>query len=177
MSAQIKKKAIQMSRKPPQRKFKVYNSLRMTLSRSKIALPGKVATLLLEVFLEQNGFLKADMAVERGLCKKGEFSLWRDELQKKGFIFFQYEGPGTSHRPGSRLNEYLNKEKLANREIVVREDLNAFPKKDEVPSRQEFEEMKERMAALERAMQKEIEKNDPPFTMEKLQARLEIVKH
>ena len=157
-----------------QRKFKVYNSLRMALGRSKVSKPGYVATLLLEVFLEQNGFLKADMAVERGICKKGEFSLWRDELQKKGFIFFQYEGPGTSHRPGPKLNEYLNKEKLANREIVVREDLEVFAKKQEIEekfvTREEFEKFK-------KALEKMIEDFDPPFTEEKLQARLEVVKH
>ena len=160
-------------------KFKVYDSLRKSLSRAKVKNSGKVATLLLEVFLEQNGFLKADMAVERGLCKKGEFSLWRDDLQKKGFLFFQYEGPGTSHRPGSKLNEYLNKEKLGSREIVVREDLEVFAKKTDVISRKEFEK---KILELEIAIKNLINRIDPPCTEEKLQAelqkaQLELVRH
>ena len=119
------------------------------------------------------------MVVERGICKKGEFSLWRDELQKKGFLFFQYEGPGTSHRPGPKLNEYLNKEKLANREIVVREDLEVFAKKADVVSRKEFEK---KILELEIAIKNLINRIDPPCTEEKLQAelqkaKLEIVRH
>ena len=158
------------------RKYKVYDSLRMALRRSKVENPGKVATLLLETFLERNGHLKADMVVEAKLCDKGKFSIWRDNLQKKKFIYFHYEGPGTPHRPGPKLNEYLNREKLTSSEIVVRSDLNQFPRKDEVPTKQEFQDMKERIEALEKAMKIEIQKNDPPYTDEKMEARLSIVK-
>ena len=42
-----------------QRKFKVYNSLRMVLGRSKISKPGYVATLLLEVFFRTEWLFKS----------------------------------------------------------------------------------------------------------------------
>ena len=164
-----------MNKKDVKRKFKVYNALRMALGRSKISQPGKVATLLLEIFLEQNGFLKAAMVVERGLCKKGEFGVWRDYLQKKGFIFFQYDGPGTSHRPGAKLNEYLNKEKLASCEIVVKSDLTQFPKKNEVPSMKEFQALQKDVFELKDVVRKMIEEFEPPYTEEKLEARLSMV--
>ena len=162
-----------MSKISSKRKYRVYDSLRMALKRAKVANPGKVATLLLETFLENNGFLKADMAIEAELCEKGKFGIWRDELQKKKFILFQYNGPGTPHRPGSKLNDYLNKEKLASCEIVIKSDLNQFPTKSEVD---EKFATKQELEDLRKALEKMIEEFDPPYTEEKLEARLSVVK-
>ena len=162
-----------MTQKAQNRRYKVYNALNMSLRRAKIPKAGKVATLLLETFLEKNGYLRSDMVVEKGLCKKGEFTVWRDSLQKKGFLFFQYSGPGTAHRPGPKLNEHLNKEKLASCEIVVKSDLNQYPTKSEV---EEKFATKQELEDLRKALEKMIEEFDPPYTEEKLEARLSMVK-
>lgn len=159
-----------------QTKYKTYNALSLCLKKAGIKKQGTVATLLLDIFLKNDGALKAAHAIEKGLCKKGQFTSWRSKLEAKGFIKFNFiENHRSWYEPGLKLNKYLNREKIEHFELATKSDLNQFPRKEEVPTKQEFEAMKERIEALEKAMQKEIEKDDPPFNPDKLEARLRMV--
>lgn len=148
------------------RKFKVYNALQLALRKGKIPNHGSTATLLLECFIEDSGRLQASKVVSRDVCQEGKFSTWRDEMIKEGWLVWsQNQSDKGLYFAGKKLIPYLNKEKLATKEIATRDEIIT---RDEVPSKREFDALRDKVEKIEASM-KEIYENldlgepDPPL--------------
>lgn len=148
------------------RKFKVYNALQLALRKGQVPNHGSTATLLLECFIEDSGRLQASKAVSRSVCQEGKFSSWRDEMIKEGWLVWsQNQSDKGQYFAGKKLIPYLNKEKLATKEIATRDEIIT---RDEVPSKQEFDALRDKVEKIEASM-KEIYENlelgepDPPL--------------
>lgn len=157
------------------RKFKVYNALYKSLGADGFSKPGSVATLLLELFLEDGGRLQSAKVIGRELCVEGKFSSWRDDLVSKGWLQWSLTqiDKGQYH-PGKNLLAYVNKEKMASKEIVTRDDIlpkEQIASKSELENTQrELEAVKERLSKLEDAVERGIEgflDENPPKTPER----------
>lgn len=158
-----------------ERKYTVYNALEIALRKLKMPNSGSVARVLLECFLEDGGRLQAAKVVARGICEEGKFSLWRDELVKNNWLVWSLSQMDKGHyHSGKKLLPYVNKEKLASREIVTREDI--LPKEEiatkmELQQTQnELEAVKERLSKVEDAIERGVEvflDENPPKTAER----------
>ena len=72
-----------------------WDRLRCALLRNKVLSPGKVSSVLLETFVEQNGKLRVSMCREKGLClKTGEFYEWRRVLKEKDWLAYEADEEG-----------------------------------------------------------------------------------
>lgn len=148
-----------------ERKYKVYNALEIALRKHKTPHSGATATLLLECFLEDNGRLNASKVVARGICEEGKFTCWRDEMIKSGWLVWnQNQGDKGKYFSGKKLIPYLNKEKIATKELATRDEIVT---KDEVPSKEEFDDLKEKVAKIEASMREiyatlDLGEPDPP---------------
>ncbi len=141
------------------RRFNCWNSVQLVLKRGGVQSHGSTATLLLETFVEDSGRLTASKVVARGLCKEGEFWSWRKSMIEKGWLNWSEQQPDKGqYFPGKKLIPYINKEKLYSKEIAT---------KDEVASRAEFQDLKERMNRIEEVVQELKEAVAPPDTDEK----------
>lgn len=155
------------------RKFMVYKSLAEALRRAKVVSSGTVATVLLECFVEDRGRLQALKVVSRGICEEGKFSHWRDEMVKNGWLAWNLNQVDKGqYSPGKRLISYLNKEKLATKEIATRDEIIT---RDDVPSKEEFEVLKDKVSKIEASMKEiyeslELGEPDPP-TYKKLKLK------
>lgn len=106
------------------RKFKTYMSLTVALRKQNFTTSGRLATLLLECFMEDGGRLLASQVVARGLCEEGFFHAWRDDMVKRGLLIWSVnQADKGQYYPGKKLVQYINKEKLASKEIVTRDDI------------------------------------------------------
>ena len=120
------------------RKFAVYNALEVALRRCKIEKAGATSTLLLETFLEDGGRLKASKVYSRELCEEAHFMVWRKLLiQKEWLVWSESQADKGQYHPGKKLIPYINKEKIAQKEIVT---------KDEVPSKADFNTLKQELS-------------------------------
>lgn len=145
------------------RKFSVYKALAEALRRAQVDSSGAVATLLLECFLEDNGRLQASKAIARRVCEEGSFSNWRNDMIKKGWLVWsQSQTDKGQYFAGKKLISYVNKEKISSKEIVTR---------DEAASKNEVENLKERMNRIEEVVQELKKAMEPPETDEKKKAR------
>ena len=104
-------------------KFKCYRALMEKLRASSVSNPGKTGKYLLEVFVENDGRIRASEVVARGLCIEGQFTEWRRALQIKELIIFHKENERWQYRPGKQLVKYVNQEKLRF-EIATKEELD-----------------------------------------------------
>ena len=143
-----------------QTKYTTYNALAESLKRAGFANYCKTATLMLETFVCNSGELRAGLVIERGLCKEGEFTKWRDELIQKGWLNYTV-GDYSRHSPGPKLLKYINKEKIS---------------RDEVATMRDVKRVDDRVTLLELALKEMIEEFDPPVTEAKIKKRLKIVK-
>lgn len=145
------------------RTYGVYQPLRKALTRSGFAKAGALATLLLECFFEDDGRLQSTKVIAREICEDGKFSNWRDEMVKAGWISWSHSqlDKGKYH-PGKRLIPYINKEKMTSRELAT---------KDEVASKSELQDLKERMSRIEETVQELKKSMEPPETEEKRRTR------
>lgn len=158
-----------------ERKYTVYNALEIAFRKSKISNSGSVARVLLECFLEDGGRLQASKVVARGICEEGKFSVWRDELVKNNWLVWSLNQIDKGHyHAGKKLLPYINKEKLASREIVTRSDIlpkHEIASKIELMNTQkELDAVKERLAKVEEAIERGIDgflDENPPKTAER----------
>ena len=128
------------------RRFSCWNSVQLALKRADVPNHGSVATLLLETFLEDNGRLPASKAGARGLCKDGEFWLWRKTLIEKGWLqWSEAQQDKGQYFPGKKLMPYVNKEILAQKEIATRESVEQV--RAEKADRSELEMTKQKLEA------------------------------
>lgn len=157
------------------RKFKTYNALQLALRKESVSNQGSVARILLECFLEDGGRLQASKVVARGICEDGKFSLWRDELVKNNWLVWTVsQADKGQYYAGKKLIAYINKEKIASKEIVTRDDIlpkEQIASKIELENTQrELDAVKERLLKLEDAVERGIEgflDENPPKTSER----------
>jgi hypothetical protein len=159
------------------KKYVEWDRLRCALVRNKIESPGKVATILLEAFVGQNGKLRVSMCREKGLCLNGgEFYEWRRMLKEKDWLAYDTDDEGKLIRyfPGRRLVPYVNREK-AKFEIATTHDLLALEVKanEKFVSKEEYQQLEKRIKQAEKAISNLIETLDPPSGPEKVLKFLE----
>jgi hypothetical protein len=146
-----------------ERKFLQYLALSSALRRAKVPNYGACTTLLLECFLEDNGRLQASKAIARRVCEEGSFSNWRNDMIKKGWLVWsQSQTDKGQYFAGKKLISYVNKEKISSKEILTR---------DEAASKNEVEDLKERMNRIEEVVQELKKAMEPPETDAKKKAR------
>ena len=102
---------------------KNYKALVQRILNDNIKYPGKVATLLLETFLRHEGQLKASTVYNKGICNAGDFKAWRNYLITKNWLCY-VEGQYSTHKPGSRLIRYVNKELVSIEPVATKKDLD-----------------------------------------------------
>ena len=88
-----------------------WDNLRKALKNSKIEPNGKIATILLDCFINLDGKLRVPLFREKGLCQKsGEFYEMRKKLKSKGWLEFDTDAGGKLIRyyPGKKLIKYIN---------------------------------------------------------------------
>ena len=146
-------------------KYSQWDNLRRALVRAKINGAGKVATVLLDTFLEVNGRLRAAEVYKKGLCSEGKFYEWRKTLCDKGWLVFDLTNNGKVARyyPGKKLVKYVNKEKELNYELASTRDLYEAERLAEARyvSKEKHERLEERVKSLEAAMDRVINILDP----------------
>jgi hypothetical protein len=134
-----------------QNKFVTWDALKMKLSRMKISNPGSLATLVLEAFLKDDGFIPSKRYYNSVFEVPGKnYTSWIHELKKNEILeSFKEEDSKKSDwvrfKPGKVILPYINKEKIVSKEIAT---------KDEVPSKLDVQDLKERMCKMEEAMTK-----------------------
>ena len=144
------------------RTFKTYRALFQALQRDGIAPAGPIATLLLETFVYHKGRLSAGLVVERRLCADKKFKKWRQPLIDKGWLVFDQQknkDDWTLHTEGSKLINYINKEKSLREPMATRAEVEQLKK-----------EFDDKISAL---VEKVMEKLDPPYTSERAALWLE----
>lgn len=153
------------------RKFNSWNALQLALKKSGVEKHGKCATILLEAFLEDSGRLLASKVSSRGLCLEGEFGKWRKDLIDRGWLVWsESQSDKGCYAPGKRLLYYINKEKLATKELITRDQILL---KEDAATRDEVQDLKARMNRIEEVVQQLQRAILPPDTEEKRLARIE----
>ena len=131
-----------MSKQP--RTYGVYQALRKAIGRSGISPEGTTASLLLESFLERDGRILASQVVARGLCEEGKFRDWRQQLiVKEWLIWMEIQDDKGKYYPGKNLICYINKEKMASKEIATKDEVLS---KNVAATKKELEVVREKLA-------------------------------
>jgi hypothetical protein len=134
------------------RKFVTWNAAQLALRKMGVPFHGAVATLLLEAFLEDSGRFMASTVYARGLCEEKQFRDWRKNLVDKGWLVWNESQVDKGvYFAGKKLIPYINKEKIAQKEIATRESVERLrsdldSKIDTKADRSEVIELKVRMA-------------------------------
>jgi len=159
------------------RKYGCYGALQKALSRDGVEYSGKVATLLLDSFIEGDGKIyRADLE-KRGIIKKSDlFNNWRNSIIQKHWLSFEQEGNFSRYRAGAKLIKFVNHEKLKLKEIATTDQLlrSELTSKGYVDSK--IKELENRLDEHDKAIRAMIEKFDPPYDDEKKQKYLNVVK-
>jgi hypothetical protein len=163
-----------MSSGTKSRKFSNYNRLQQVFARAKFQSSGALATLLLETFIEHDGRLLASTVYARGLCDEKQFRDWRKNLiDKQWLIWCETQTDKGVYFPGKKLITYINKEKIAQKEIATRESVEKVrsdlsTKIDTKADRSELEDLKKRMTHFEKLAQRLEAATGDPITIEKI---------
>jgi hypothetical protein len=142
------------------RSFTVYQSVRKALERQGIHKAGATATLILEAILVGDGRLVASTVYARGLCEEKQFREWRKNLVDKGWLVWcETQTDKGAYYPGKKFIPYINKEKLAQKEIATRESVEKVrsdlsTKIDTKADRSELEATKAELAGFRARMLK-----------------------
>ena len=153
----------------PNIKWNTHSALRMKLTRRKVKNPSKVASLLLEVFVDDqyDGKIRSKTLIDKGIIKKGNFTEWRKEMEAKDIL--SYKQDFKTHRywidAGKVILPFINEEKFHQSPIATEKFVKS-----------ELAEIKEEVALLKKAMKSFIEQYEPPYTEEKLETKLKLVK-
>jgi hypothetical protein len=156
------------------RKFVTWNAAQLALRKMGVPFHGAVATLLLEAFLENDGRLLASTIYARGLCEEKQFREWRKNLiDKQWLIWCETQTDKGVYFPGKKLILYINREKLAQKEIATRESVEKvqstlFAKIETKADRSELEDLKKRMTHFEKLAQRLEAATGDPITIEKI---------
>ena len=72
-----------------------WDNLRKALKNSKIEPNGKIATILLDCFINLDGKMRVQLFREKGLCKEGgQFYAMRKVLKSKGWLEYDNDDSG-----------------------------------------------------------------------------------
>jgi hypothetical protein len=142
-----------------QKKFNSYNALKKQLQRREVASYGATATFLLEwCMAPKENLINSQAVIAAKACKEGEFSAWRAQLEKLGYLTcsiekFKNGKERWSYSPGPALRPFINKEKMKQDVVATMSDINQL--------RAEFEE---KLATLVKMI---VDKYHPPGGQEK----------
>jgi hypothetical protein len=133
------------------RKYSVYNAMEIALRDQGFVLAGRLGSYLMEKFLANDGEISAKEADDKGFLEKMTFAEWRAALINKEWLEYDHDRAVATKKigvcsPGKRLNRYLNKEKILNKNLVTTEMLDA------------------RVDVLQDLLKNLIEIVDPPYT-------------
>lgn len=162
------------------KRFKMQKAMAEKLRRNKGRFPcldssDALATLLLETFINNNGYLSSKAYYRTKFEVSGKtYSDWIHDL-KEAHVLAQYKTDGNRgsdyirFSAGSLIVEYINAEKTKTKEI---------PTIDDVPSKAEFEalkadsaDLKARMCKIEETVTELKSAMEPPDTAEKQHRR------
>lgn len=148
--------------KKTKRTYQGYDTCRKRLTRDGIKNPGKTASFLFDVFVAGTEKIIAENVVDRGLCGNlmGDFAFWRKQLVDKSWISPWSKSYG--HEPGAKLIRLVNKERTEMFSIATTRDVS---------------ELKSEIDDLRKVVQSLIEDYDPPYTTEKEEKRLKLIKN
>jgi len=117
-----------------------------------------LATFFLKVFVYQEMNFEASVTENLGFHKKGEFTKWRNYLQEKGFVMFDYKT--RKYSAGFEILKAINEFAFATKEFAFAEDLHRVENR--------VFKNEERLNKLENLVDKIIEAIDPPTTKSKV---------
>ncbi|KAB8035817.1 hypothetical protein GCL60_16440 [Silvanigrella paludirubra] len=162
------------------RKFKTYQNLLMYLKRKKIENSGKVATFLLDTYVnspleKRDGefvlIFKHDLELAGILDKKEKFEDWRDLMIKRGILNwrvrpndYQFINNKNYFAPSESLTTYINKEKISSSTVATMDDVGKL--------KSEVDELKIALKETNRKIEKVAEfvlHQNPPDTPERKQ--------
>ena len=151
----LSKKGLTMIlRKLTKEQAKIKDKLR-TKIRRKLDLDcsdSDVATFFLKVFVYQEMKFESNVTENLGFHKKGEFTKWRNYLQQKGFVTYDYKT--RRHSAGLQIVKAINEFNSITKEFAFADDLHR------VESRVFRNE--ERLNKLETLVEKIVDAIDPP---------------
>ena len=175
-------------------KYKTSDSLRKSLERSKYikalqkTKKTKIATLnladaLLEVFFDGRGWFGAHTSKEKNLIIGGSATHTdlRKALQDGEYIIVE-ERPTSNGRkpvlilPGKKLSHYINRENKIEGRAVATVNQVVETNSAVLDNKRRIERLEEEIAYIMEALKSHIEEFDPPFTEEKREARIRLVK-
>lgn len=157
------------------RKYGVYNALEIALRKSGVIAPGKVASLLLDSFLQNEGVITKYNVEKAGLCETEGFKTWREPLIKAGWLQYDFAyakaiKKGSIHQPGKLLIPYLNKEKMKSKELATQDDIRRVDYKIAVNEQQnemKLESLRSELDGVKELVKMIISRLDDPYTEEK----------
>lgn len=151
-------------RKLTKEQNKIKNTLRMSINRSLDldCSDSDLANFFLEVFSFRSLTFKAEVTGNLGFHKKGDFTKWRNNLQSKGFVTYDYKT--RTYSAGSKIAKIINKFNAITHEFAIVGDLHR------VESRVFKNE--ERLDKLESLVEKIVEAIDPPANKNKVEKYL-----
>lgn len=140
-------------------RYAVYNAIHLALRGDGFKAPAGLGGYLMDKFIRATDPVPivAEEVIEKGFCtgKKGDlFSDWRAALIDKKWLDYDHSTALSARTigacsPGIKLNRYLTKEKIQNKNLVTTEMLDA------------------RVDVLQDLLKNLIEIVDPPYTPEK----------
>ena len=175
-------------------RFHTTDNLRKSLERSKHikslqkSKKTKIATLnladaLLEVFFEGVGWFGAHTSKEKNLILGGNATHTdlRKALQDGGYIRVEERPTGNGRKPvlilpGKKLSRYVNIENKIEGRAVATVNQVVETNSAVLDNKKRIERLEEEMAYIMEALKSHIEEFDPPFTEEKREARIRLVK-
>lgn len=162
-----------MSKSGVGRKRSCYKALTQDLTRDSIKYPGKVATYLLDVFVDGDGKIYKDHLIDRGIIKengKTVFTQWRSDLIDKGWINFESNQKFTRYSPGRELLKHINTEKLKYHTIATIKQVHFIT--DGIAD--QLAELNKKFELHDKAIEMIIELLDPPCDPEKKNTYLKL---
>lgn len=159
------------------------------LYRSKYKGHGIIARLLFEAFIFEDGNVNSDWFVREKACTKGAFTKLRDRLIDDQWVHFREDSK--RYFPGVRLKPYLDAfrdlksasladieamdVKKADRSELRDLDNKKADKSEFAEVKDEVQDLKARMNAIEYSVSQMIPANEPPDTPEKQKARADAI--
>lgn len=168
---------------------KAFSNAKIVHKISEYKSPGILARILLEAFLFEDGDINSDWFVREKVCTKGSFTKLRDRLIKDQWLHFREDSK--RYFPGVRLKPHLDvireskaatladmeamDAKKADRSDLDDLDARKADKSEFAEVKDEVQDLKARMNAIEFSVSQMIPANEPPDTPEKQKVRADAL--
>jgi thymidylate synthase len=157
------------------RKYRCYKLLSQALDRDGVKYPGKVATLLLDTFINGNRKIyRQDLETREILTKTESFLTWRTEITQRHWLIFEQQEKHSIYSPGPKLLKFLNKEKLGSKEVATIDDLLKVNNENKeilqtktVATVDQLEELRAELEKYKHGLRVAIERWNPPHDEDK----------